>query len=113
MDIIYLYLQSGSLYTDWGWFNSENKLFEIRESIKNQHNCSKDESVYKCLENKSVDELLSTVVTDNPLVNHWHPVPDDDFFPDYAPQEVYNATKRQVYSIIVFFYNNKKERTRC
>jgi len=72
MDIIYFYLQSGSLYTDWGWFNSENKLFEIRESIRNQHNCSKDESIYKCLENKSVDELLSTVVTDNPLVNHWH-----------------------------------------
>jgi len=48
----------------------------------------------KCLENKSVDELLSTVVTDNPLVNHWHPVPDDDFFPGYASQEVYNATKR-------------------
>ncbi|KAF6017686.1 CES5A [Bugula neritina] len=86
--------ESGSLYTDWGWFNSKNQLFEITESIRNQHNCSKDESVYKCLENKSVDELLSTVVTDNPLVNHWHPVPDDDFFPGYASQEVYNATKR-------------------
>jgi len=87
-------LQSGSLYTDWGWFNSKNQLFEITESIRNQHNCSKDESVYKCLENKGIDELLSTVVTDNPLVYHWHPVPDDDFFPGYASQEVYNATKR-------------------
>ncbi|KAF6038747.1 hypothetical protein EB796_002948 [Bugula neritina] len=51
-------------------------------------------SLYKCLENKGIDELLSTVVTDNPLVYHWHPVPDDDFFPGYASQEVYNATKR-------------------
>jgi len=94
MDIIHLYLQSGSLYATWGWFNSEKKLFDIRESIRNQHNCSSKESVYKCLENKSVDELLSTVVADNPLVNHWHPVPDGDFFFPFASQEVYNATKR-------------------
>ena len=90
---LFFYLQSGSLYTDWGWYLSERRLHDLAEGIKQRSNCPSFESIYECLKKKSVEEIFAALPS-NPVIDLWHPTPDNDFFPTSVVNESYTLTKR-------------------
>ena len=51
--------------------------------------------MYKCLNRKSVKELLDVAkATINPATNYFHPMPDNDFFASNITEEIYDLTNR-------------------
>ena len=86
-------MQSGSLYTDWGWYLSDNERKRIVEQIKRENKCPSLQSVFQCLEGMSADEILSIYPYGISQIP-WHPVPDDDFFPSDVTNLSYELSKR-------------------
>ncbi|XP_067937851.1 putative inactive carboxylesterase 4 [Watersipora subatra] len=86
--------ESGSLYTDWGWYTSERQWKEVVEGIKRKTNCQSSESVYDCLSGLSVKEVYAVLPANNAYSNLWHPMPDNDFFSLEVMNDGYNLSRR-------------------
>ncbi|XP_067946461.1 acetylcholinesterase-like [Watersipora subatra] len=86
--------QSGSLYTDWGWYTSERQWKEIVEGIKEKGNCQSSESVYDCLSGLSLEKIYALVSSNDMANNFWHPMPDNDFFSSDVMNEDYALSRR-------------------
>ena len=74
--------QSGSIYTNWGWFVSERTAEEIRQYLKTKVGCDSESSVYDCLKDKPLAEIekYRSEYDRSSGKTVWHPYPDNDFF---------------------------------
>ena len=101
-----IHAQSGSLFTDWGWFLSERRAGEIRDFIKDKAGCLSNTLVYDCLRGRTAKEVQAyrlqyDLSVGNFAQTQWHPYPDNDFFSSDIVLENYNFPIR-----LVNYYND-------
>ena len=95
MYFVYLLTQSGNLYNEWGWNLSAKQIKALAEGAKQRHTCDMEQSVYKCLANKTPLEVMYTFnLLDANAPKPMVPTPDNDFFPEDISGQSYVLSQR-------------------
>lgn len=93
--MICLFIQSGSLHTDWGWNLTPNKIKALADGAKQRLSCNMEESVYKCLANTAPWDIFGVFDLFDPKApKPTIPTDDNDFFPEDISSESYLLSQR-------------------